>query len=332
MRNEHTFGIHFILKKNKARDGKAPLHVRITVDKTRCEISLKSSVPIALWDSAKGLAKTKQDSGKQLNHYLEHARAQLTDCYRQLHLERKIISTEAIKNLFLGNDRKEHTLCGLVEYHNLNMKNILTHGTLKNYFTTCKYIKQFLKVFYKTNDIYLSDLNYQFISGFEIFLGKHEPVDHQKRLHNNGVMKHLERLRKMIRLAVKMEWLSKNPFETYQLKFYKVERDYLTAEELASVENKIFSIERLNWVRNLFIFSCYTGISYIDIMGLDNCNIIRGIDGEYWLITCRQKTNTPIKVPLLPKALSIAIKYKENPRSVANGTIFPKISNQKLNS
>ena len=108
-------------------------------------------------------------------------------------------------------------------------------------------------------------------------------------------MKHLERLRKMVRLAVKMEWISKNPFENYQLKFQKVERSYLTDTELSSIEDKEFTIERLVWVRNLFVFSCYTGLAYIDTMKLSPSNIVRGIDGEYWLITSRKKTEVAVK-------------------------------------
>jgi Phage integrase SAM-like domain len=158
------------------------------------------------------------------------------------------------------------------------MKTILSHGTLKNYFTTSKYLTKFLKAQYKTADVYLADLNYRFICEFELFLRKHTPADHQKRLQNNGVMKHLERLRKMVRLAVKMEWIAKNPFENYQLKFQKVERSYLTDTELASVENKEFTIERLQRVKNLFVFSCYTGLAYIDTMRLSPSNIVRGID------------------------------------------------------
>ncbi len=263
---------------------------------------------------------------------MEQVRGQLADCYKQLQLQRKNINAEAVKNLFLGNEKREHTLFSLAEYHNTNMKNILSHGTLKNYFTTLKYLKKFLKLQYKTADIYLTDLDYRFISEFELFLRKHTPTDHQKKLQNNGVMKHLERLRKMIRLAVKMERMTKNPFENYQLKFQKVERSCLSDVELASIENKNFSIDRLEWVRDLFVFSCYTGLAYIDKMKLSPSNIVRGIDGEHWLITSRQKTEITVKVPLLPKALEIINKYKDHPRASVNHTLFPNISNQKLNS
>ena len=295
MRNDNTFGIHFILRMNKVKNGKAPLYARLTVNASRIEVSLKTLVEISDWNPSKGLAKPKNEKAKELNSFLEQVRGQFGDCYKQLQLQKKIINAEAIKNLFLGNEKSEHTLCSLIEYHNTNMKTVLSHGTLKNYFTTSKYLGKFLKAQHKTADIYLTDLNYQFISEFELFLRKHIPTDHQKKLQNNGVMKHLERLRKMVRLAVKMEWISKNPFENYQLKFQKVERSYLTDTELSSIEDKEFTIERLVWVRDLFVFSCYTGLAYIDTMKLSPSNIVRGIDGEYWLITSRKKTEVAVK-------------------------------------
>jgi hypothetical protein len=192
MRNDNTFGIHFILRMNKVKNGKAPLYARITVNASRIEVSLKTLVEISDWNPSKGLAKLKNEKAKELNSFLEQVRGQFADCYKQLQLQKKIINAEAIKNLFLGNEKSEHTLCSLIEYHNTNMKTVLSHGTLKNYFTTSKYLGKFLKAQHKTADIYLTDLNYQFISKFELFLRKHIPTDHQKKLQNNGVMKHLE--------------------------------------------------------------------------------------------------------------------------------------------
>ena len=151
-------------------------------------------------------------------------------------------------------------------------------------------------------------------------------------MENNGVMKHLERFRKIIRLAVKLGWIEKNPFELFKLKMQKVERGYLTNEELISIEEKSFSLQRIQYAKDLFVFSCYTGIANIDVMQLTPDNIILGIDGNYWIKTIREKTDTSVNVPILPKAAYIIEKYKDNPRSIAKGSLFPMISNQKLNS
>jgi len=129
-----------------------------------------------------------------------------------------------------------------------------------------------------------------------------------------------------------MDWLSKDPFAKFKQHFDKVERFYLTKEELAAIEKKQFTIERLQTVKDLFLFSCYTGLAYIDTMNLTTENIIKGIDGNDWLITSRQKTDTDVRVPLLPQAEALIKKYKNHPKASNHGTLFPVISNQKTNS
>jgi site-specific recombinase XerD len=212
------------------------------------------------------------------------------------------------------------------------MKDKLADGTMKNYYTTQKYIAKFLKDKYHRNDISLAELNYKFILDFETFLSKHQPKDHQKPLHNNGIMKHIERLCKMVNMAVTMDWLTKDPFAKYKQHFDKVERFYLTKEELSAIEKKKFTIERLQVVKDLFLFSCYTGLAYIDTMNLTAGNIVKGIDGNDWLITSRQKTDTDVRIPLLPQAEELIKKYQDHPKAVNHGTLFPVISNQKTNA
>ena len=278
------------------------------------------------------MAKGSREEIKSLNHYLDEVQASIMECYQEMQVQKRLITADAIKSMFLGTDQKDFTLCKLVDYHNQAMRDTLAWGTMKNYFTTQKYIHRFLKERFGTTDMFLSELSYKFITDFEFYLRNYKPKDHQKPLGNNGVMKHLERFRKMVTMAVKMEWVSRDPFDKYQLKFHRVDRDFLNHEELEAVENKDFKIVRLQWVRDLFVFSCYTGLAYIDAMNLTPSNITIGIDGEYWLSTCRQKTDQPVRVPILPKAWEIIEKYKTHPRALQKGSVFPMISNQKLNS
>lgn len=332
MKATNTFGIRFIVRKNKARDGMVPVYATVTVNGRRVEISLKQFVSLTSWNVNKGVGKGNNTEILKLNQYLIQVRAKLTECYRELHLQNKPITAESIKNMFLGEDVEQHTLLKLVNYHNETLKDVLAWGTMKNYYTTQRYIQKFLKKRYKSSDITLTDLSYQFISDFEHFLRTYEPVDHQKKMSNNGVMKHLERFRKMINMAVKMEWIEKDPFSRYQLRFFKNSREFLTSEELIKIEEKSLSFDRLDYVRDLFVFSCYTGLAYIDAMGLRPENVGVGIDGEMWISCYRQKTSQPVRIPLLPKALEYVEKYKSHPRSLNKGTVFPNISNQKLNS
>ena len=333
MRSSNTFGIQFVIRLPKQqKNEQATVFARISVNGRRCEISLKKKVNPQNWDDLKGKARGTKEEIRKLNEHIERVRTLIADGYHELIQQKKVVTVDAVKSLFVGNDENEMTLIRLGEYHNTDMKDKLADGTMKNYYTTQKYIAKFLKEKYHRNDINLAELNYKFILDFESFLSKHQPKDHQKPLNNNGIMKHIERLCKMINMAVTMDWLAKDPFAKYKQHFDKVERFYLTKEELSAIEKKNFTIERLQMVKDLFLFSCYTGLAYIDTMNLTAGNIVKGIDGNDWLITSRQKTNTDVRIPLLPQAEELIKKYHNHPKAANYGTLFPVISNQKTNA
>lgn len=333
MRSSNTFGIQFVIRLPKQqKNDQATVFARISVNGRRCEISLKKKVNPQNWDEAKGKARGTKEEIRKLNEHIERVRTLIADGYHELVQQKKVVTVDAVKSLFLGADDNEITLIKLGDYHNTEMKDKLADGTMKNYYTTQKYIAKFLKEKYHRNDISLVELNYKFILDFETFLSKHQPKDHQKPLHNNGIMKHIERLCKMVNMAVTMDWLAKDPFAKYKQHFDKVERFYLTKDELSAIEKKRFTIERLQVVKDLFLFSCYTGLAYIDAMNLTTGNIVKGIDGNDWLITSRQKTDTDVRIPLLPQAEELIKKYQDHPKAVNHGTLFPVISNQKMNA
>ena len=195
MRSSNTFGIQFIIRLSKQKkDDPATVFARISVNGRRCEISLKKKVNPQNWDDAKGKARGTKDEFRKLNEHIERVRTLIADGYHQLVQQKKVITVDAVKSLFVGANDNEITLIKLGEYHNTEMKDKLADGTMKNYYTTQKYIAKFLKDKYHRNDISLAELNYKFILDFETFLSNHQPKDHQKRLHNNGIMKHIERL------------------------------------------------------------------------------------------------------------------------------------------
>lgn len=328
----NTFGVIFYLRKYKAtNDGKTPIYARITVNGSRIDLSVKRSIEPGNWNANKGMAKGSREEIVRLNNYLEQYRSGIVECYQTLLLQKKLITAELVKNKFIGEDQADFTLCKLMDYHNTEQTQVLEPGTMKNYYTTQKYIKEFLKERFKTSDKYLSELTYKFITDFEYYLRNRKPEKGQKALQTNGVMKHLERFCKMVNLAVRLEWIERTPFHAYQLKFEKVDRDYLTKEELARIEDKQFHIVRLQLVKDLFVFSSYTGLAYIDVFNLTPANLIEK-SGKLWIMTNRQKTNEPVRVPLLPKALAIVEKYKGHPQALAEGKVLPTLSNQKLNS
>ena len=332
MKTSTTFSILFWADFSRAKNDQASIYARITVNGKRATISLKRKVLVSDWDVHKNRARGTNQKSRILNSYLDETYNHLFKCYRDLMNEHKLITAQVVKARYFGNDENNRSITDIINYHNEDMVNKLKWGTQKNYYTTQSYISKFLSKFYKTTDLYLRELDYHFIIKFEKYLRGYVPEDHQKPMGNNTVMKHIERFRKLINLSHKLGWIERDPFINFKAKFIKNERGFLSLEELQEIENKQFSIHRLELVKDLFVFSCYTSLSYIDVIHLTADNICIGIDGELWIYYKREKTTKPIRIPLLPKAMQIVEKYKSNRKSISQGSIFPKISNQKLNS
>lgn len=332
MQTSQSFGIHFTTRPDKAKDGKEPIYACVTVNRQRAYIALKQNVDPKNWDSGKGAARGNKDEVKSINNYLEEVRMAIGSSYKELQLKRKMLSAKAVKDLYLGAEQEVYSMSRLFSYHNESSTTDLKWSTLKHYYVTQRYLVKFLELQYNASDIYLHQLDYKFVKDFEVFLRNHKPKDHQKPLNNNGVMKHIIRLRKMVNLALNLQWINNDPFATYKLKIQKVNREQLSELELKAIEEKKFGIERLEMVRDMFVFCCYTGLSYVDVSNLEPEHIVTGADGDRWIRTCREKTLIPVIVPLLPKALDILEKYRENERSLYDRRVFPKISNQKVNS
>ena len=332
MKTSSTFSILFWADFPRAKEKQASIYARITVNGKRATISLKRKVEVSDWDAHKNRARGTSQKTRTLNNYLDEVYSSIFKCYQDLKMEHKVITSQTIKARYLGEDEQNHSVIDIINYHNEDMVDKLKWGTQKNYFTTQKYISKFLQKAYKTSDIYLNELNYHFIIKFEKFLRAYIPVDHQKQMGNNTVMKHIERFRKLINLSFKLGWITADPFVNFKSQFIKTERGFLSFNELLSIEEKQFSIPRLQLVKDLFVFSCYTSLSYIDVINLTEDNICIAIDGELWIHYKREKTTRPIRIPLLPKALEIIKKYKTDIKSISQGSLFPRISNQKLNS
>ena len=331
MQTNNTFSIIFFTRKSRNAKNQVSIYVRITVNKQRSEISLKRNVLFKEWDNTKNRGRGTSTKIRILNNYLDYVYNKLLDSHKQLLEEDKIISANVIKARYLGEDDIHKTLKELIAYHNANMITVLKSGTMKNYYTTEKYLNSYLNRKLKVNDIYLKQLNYRFIIDFEQYLRTYKNSKKQLVLANNGVMKHLERFKKMINLALKLEWIVKNPFNQFQLKFDKYDRQYLSERELELIENTHYKNKRLEKVKDCFIFSCYTGLSYVDVKELTLNQITKGIDNNYWIFTKREKTNETVKIPLLPKALDIINKYKNLSKSTNSKTLLPLCSNQKTN-
>ena len=218
---------------------------------------------------------------------------------------------------------------GLSKYHYEKNKGKLAKGTLKNYSTTETYLLAFVKKQYKVPDLPLEHMQYSFIVDFELFLrDSNNHLSKGRPLKNNGIMKHIERLNKLMGFAEKLGWISKHPFEKYELSYTKFKNGFLTKQQLERFETEELESEKLNRVRDVFVFCCYTGLSYIDAKLLTKDNVVMGIDGMLWLSFCREKSDEPVKIPILDKAKAILKKYEGFEKSIR---LLPVCSNQKMN-
>lgn len=329
MRTDSTLGVIFFTRRKRSNPEKLDIYVRITVNKQRAEFSIKRDISVCNWDIFRCRAKEIDHNHILLNTYLDDVHAEVLNAHKQLHSERKVITAKGIKLRYFGEDEDRMTLMKAVKYHNQNINNELRKGTLKNYFSTENYLRQFLQEKLKTDDIYLIQLNYRFIVNFENYIRTYKPKKERRTCTNNGVMKHMSRLMKIVNMAIRMEWLEKDPFKNYKLRFVKNERDYLSDRELELLEETSFMPIGLKRVKDVFLFSCYTGLSYIDVKELNPDQILVGIDGNKWIHTKRTKTNEQLKIPLLPKAKEILERYENEIE--ATGNLLPVYSNQKTN-
>jgi site-specific recombinase XerD len=331
MKTSQTFTILFWINKSRSVNDLAQLYVRVTVNGKRTNIGLKRKVDIHLWDNKNKKAKGNTKDAKEINNYINLVQSKLFNIYQDLKYEGELITPQLVKSLYNGESINSKSLLELLEYHNRKIENTLAPGTIRNFGITENYINRFLKQKLKTTDVNLNQLNYKFISDLEMFLVNYYPKGHPKSMSHNTVMKHLQRLRKIVNLAYQLEWIDKDPFLRWKPTFKKKQREFLNQNELNNLETYHFPIDRLDRVRDLFIFSCYTGISYSDIMGLTKNNLIIGMDGNHWITTKRLKTKTLVRVPLLEPAQKILDKYESHPVTTHSGTLLPKITNEKTN-
>ncbi|MEK6478327.1 site-specific integrase [Catalinimonas sp. 4WD22] len=328
---KYSLSILFWLNKAKVNSsGLAPIYARVTVNGKRTEIATGERVLAEKWNSKTGSVKGNKEESRRINSHLDQIRAKIRKIYHNLIEKDQVITPSIIKSAFTGKKDNAHSLIKIFMQHNNEMRAQVgkeyAAGTLERYETSLKLTKEFIKYEYKRDDIYLSELQYSFITRYEFFLKTVRGNSH------NTASKYLRNFKKIIRIAVVNGWLEKDPFLAYKCTLKEVKRDYLTEEELERIANKNFPTQRLNLVRDIFVFCCYTGLAYADVYKLKPADISRGIDGEYWLFAERRKTGVSSNVPLLPPALKILEKYKEHGEVTNGEQLLPVITNQKLNA
>jgi integrase len=265
-----------------------------------------------------------------INAHIELTTNEIMRHQNKLVMEGKPSDAQSIKNSFLGLTEKKYSLIETFNYHNERMKPLIgidvELGTYKKFETVLSKIERFIKKYYHQDDLFLDELNFKFITDFEYFMKTEDKVKH------NTALRYIRCLKKIIILALNNEWITRNPFANYKCQYTRVNRDVLTEAELGNMWKKEIGIPRLDEVKDVFLFCCYTGYSFADVERLSRKDLGRGIDGDYWIFTERKKTGITSNVPLLPKAMEIIKKYDDHYGCINSNKLLPVKSNQKMNA
>ena len=327
----HSFSQLFYLKgKHFQKDVKVPIYLRLTVNGQRTELSISRKVDPEKWNARTGKMKGTNLEANELNSYLDTVRNKINKIHAQLIDENKPFTSSEIKNLYVGKGEKLKMLIKLFDEHNQQMEKLVgiefALGTYKRYHTTRSHIAEYIKSEYRKNDIPVRDIDLKFIKGFEYFLKVTKECNH------NSALKYVNNFKKIVRIAVGNDWISKDPFYNYKVQFKTVEREFLSKEELQALIDKKIEGERLNVVRDMFVLCCFTGLAYVDIQSLSPDEIYENEEGGFYIKSKRTKTDTGFTIPLLPTAVAIIEKYKDHPKVVNKDCVIPVLSNQKSNA
>jgi site-specific recombinase XerD len=326
-----TLALLFSLRKPKNyQSGDMPIYLRITVDGQRAELTVSRKWDPERWDAKTGRATGTKADVKSLNAYLEGIQGTIHELHRRMTEADEMTTAETLKNRFTGKIEKARTLIAVFEDHNAKMESLVGQefekSTLQRYETCLMHAKDFMQWQYHVSDIPVTKINFAFLNDFEYYLRS------VRKCGNNSAIKYIKNLGKIVRICIGNGWLAVDPYLNYKPKQKAVHREVLTKEELQRLYKKKFGVGRLGTVRDIFVFCCYTGLAYVDVHKLKRSELVKGIDGNLWIYTHRQKTDTLSRIPVLPVPLAIIQSYDKHPQCVGEDKLLPVMTNQKMNA
>jgi len=323
-----TFKVLFYLKRNAIRkDGRMPIVTRVTVNGIIAQFNTKLEIQPTSWSVKMGKVIGHSSENKQHNAQLEQIKASLHGIYHELQRKDNYVTAEKVKNEFLGISEHHETLLALFQRHNDDVLKLIgiskSAATYQKYEVTRKHLQKFIQLKYQITDISLKEIKNIFICDFEIYLLT------TASCNANTTAKFMQFFKRIILIARNNGLIVVDPFANYKIRLTKVDRGYLTQEDVEKILKKQFVTKRLELVRDIFIFSCFTGLAYIDVKNLTEKNVRTSFDGNLWIMTKRQKTKVESNILLLDVPKMILEKYKG---VSPNDKLLPILSNQKMNS
>ena len=324
---KNTFKVLFYLRGNHVnKDGTSAIMIRITVDGEMEQLTSKLYVDPKQWDTKSGRAIGRSGKILELNSRLNDIQVLLKEHYYDIQRRHGYVTAEMVRNAYMGITQREESLLKLYEQHLEDTKKLVglskADPTYRKYERMYRRVVEFMKKKYNITDIPLREIKYQFIVDLEFFLRT------EYKYSQNTTYKCMKFFKQVINKAIRAGMITVDPFVGYKISIQRVDRGFLSEEDLKKMMEKEFASKRLEQVRDIFVFACFTGLAYIDLANLRVDNIQKMFDGRLWIVTHRQKTNTKVTVPLLPPALKILKKYEGQ---YNDGQLMPIITNQKLN-
>ncbi len=308
------------------KQGRAQLYLRITVNGRRSEFSLGRKVRPDKWCSSRSRVKGASEEAEAINKLIDSYVSKANKVHTKLVEKKKPFTADTIKNKLTGNSTEIKNLLAIYEEHNQQVAKIVgieySYSTYRRHVRTHGHLQRFIKKEYRLRDISIKLVDFRFVTRFYEYLKANHAGSH------NTVTKYVLNFKKIVRMAFANGWIRKDPFYYWKAKWEKTEREILTEEDIKKLLEAQLGLKRLRQVKDIFLFSCFTGLSYIDIKNLTGERIRIGADGEKWITINRTKTKVQSTIPLLPIAKQILDKYEVS----AKGKLLPVLSNQKTNA
>ncbi len=321
----------FYIKRSKAdSNGKVNIYLRITVNSKRAELSIQRKVSLDKWNSSAGKIKGFSNEAQEINQYIDLISNKINKIHQRFVQEDKPFTSTNIIDTYLGKNENRKMLLKIFQDHNNQVEKLIgkdfAAGTALRYRTAKSHVEDYIKYEYKLDDIPVQEVDHKFITGLEYYLKTERNCAH------NTAIKYITNFKKVVRIAYANDWISKDPFFNWKARLKTVDREFLSEEEIQNMIEKKFHISRLEQVKDIFIFSCFTGLAYADVKKLTKDNIVVGIDGNQWINTKRTKTNTVSNIPVLPEAAIVIEKYANHKEVICGNKLLPVLSNQKMNA
>jgi len=328
---KNSFSQLFYVKRSKIDNKqKTIIYLRITVNGRRAELSTQRKVSLEKWNSGSGRVKGYSSEAQEINQYLDLISNKINKIHQRFVEEEKPFTSISILDTYLGKNENNKMLLKIFQEHNNQIEKLIgkgfAAGTILRYSTAKSHVEEFIKFEYKVNDIPVQNVDHKFIAGLEYYLKT------QRNCAHNTTIKYITNFKKIVRIAYVNDWITKDPFFNWKGSLKTVDREFLSDTEIQTMLEKELHTPRLAQVRDIFIFSCYTGLAYADVKKLTKNNIVIGMDGNKWINTKRTKTNTLSNIPILPAAANVIEKYANYPDVLHSEKLLPVLSNQKMNA